>query len=238
MPDLGDSKSVSFNRTMINSKNLKTLFFLFLLIVSFAVTSRSEQTKATSNRGEFSIGLGYPYGSLRYGGETIAGELKAAFGSGIQLWAGRFYWHFLNKDTIRLFTGGELGYIKLSGTYDISGEGWEISAFAGVETFVADWFSVALDFSPMYINLHSGNEGADGIEYVINLAVYIFPFKSARKVTTHKVQQNKTKRILTQPPTKKKQDLSAFAEEKEKKPFVPTKQIDGIVLTEDIEIIR
>jgi hypothetical protein len=226
-----------------------TILFSMLLIVSFT-NGYSQENVANENefnlkQGELSLGLGYPYGSIRYGGEKVAGEFKAAFGSGIQLYAGRLYWHFLNTDSLRLFTGGEFGYIKLSGTYDLSGSGWEFGVFAGIETFITNWLSIALDFSPTYISLESNNVGVDGIEYVVNLAIYVFPFGNNKRSVLQSKTKVENKHIVVDKRNQKNKkadsDLSSFAKEtksvknaKQIKQIPKTKETNQIILTEDL----
>lgn len=172
-------------------KNLKIIFLFFLPIAVFVMQCSAAELRikpekikskklAQKKESEFAIALGYPYLGVKYGNKEIAGEVRASFGSGIKLFAGRFYWHFFDRDSVRLFTGADIGYIDFDNTYDISGEGWEISIFGGVETFITDWFSTALSFAPVYINLKSGSKGVDGIEYVVDFTIYIFPFKTGR----------------------------------------------------------
>lgn len=226
-------------------KIFKSIFLLLLSMAIFSVKCKAD---------EFSIGIGYPYISTKYGNKQVAGELKGAFGYGIQLYAGRFYINFLEVNRVRLFTGLEAGYISFSDLYDISGKGWELGVFAGIETFVTDWFSVALDFAPTFIDVRSGNDNDEGFEFIVNLAVNLFPFKNKRKVFKQEplAEKGEMKQIVIPAQNKEAvsakecKDLSAFAAvgENEQSPAAKAKPasemrgIEGIILTEDIEIIE
>ena len=126
-------------------------------------------------RADWGLGLGYPYASIKDNFGPSAAEGKYAAGSGISLIAGRGYWNFCKLDSVTLFAGAEGGYIKFN-TQSTKGTGWEASGFVGGEMPLARWLSVALDFSPMYIDLKSQGTGIGGIEYAVNLAIYIYPF--------------------------------------------------------------
>ena len=135
------------------------------------VKEEDEKTLKTN----FAIGIGYPYVSLKYGiGDDFAIEAKGAFGSGIKMFAGRFYYYFMHIKSGRLFTALEGGYIDFDDVYDISGKGWEVSAALGIEAFATDWLGVSVDFAPTYINLESSGQDEKGIEYVVSAAVYIY----------------------------------------------------------------
>ena len=160
-------------------KNIKLTLLTLLLLSVFTICARAENATITKNENvntkrNFAIGLGYPYGAIKYSRQAIAVEAKGAFGSSIQLYAGRIYWNFINSQPVRLFTGIEGGYINLDGVYDLNGKGWEASAFLGIEAFVATNFSVSFDFAPTYIELESNSTMVNGLEYVINLAVYLY----------------------------------------------------------------
>jgi hypothetical protein len=194
---------------------LKPILLTLLLLPALTTTAKSY---------DFSIGLGYPYITIKDSSKLFAGELKGAFGKGIQIYAVRGYWYFLDRDYLRLFTGAEVGYVNFDDVYDLSGRGWEAGIFAGIETFTTDWMSVSLDFSPTYIRVQSSGKRDYGFEYIINLAIYIYPFKTKRSYVVHipkegkippsppllKGGEEKPKPEITLPADK---DLSSFAQE-------------------------
>jgi len=129
-------------------------------------------------RADWGLGLGYPYVSVKDDFGRSAAEGKFATGYGINLIAGRGYWNFCKFNPVTLFTGAEGGYIKFN-TQSTKGTGWEASAFVGGEMPLAHWLSLAVDFSPMYINLKSQGTGVSGMEYAVNFAIYIYPFRGS-----------------------------------------------------------
>ncbi len=129
-------------------------------------------------RAEWGLGLGYPYVSVKDDFGRSAAEGKFATGEGINLIAGRGYWNFCKFDPVTLFTGAEGGYIKFN-TLSTKGAGWEASGFVGGEMPLANWLSFEFDFSPMYVNLKSQGTGITGMEYAVNFAIYIYPFRGS-----------------------------------------------------------
>ena len=142
-------------------KLVQTGIFFVLLILFVPSYIFAEEEK-------LSIGIGYPYFSVKY----YPLELKYATGEGIDVFAGRFYYDFYEREKIKGFTGLEAGSIKFD-TLDIKGSGYEGSLFIGGEYFATRKVSLMLDFSPTFINLKSDDDyKADGIEMVMNFAVY------------------------------------------------------------------
>jgi len=137
------------------------IFILLFLLVPFCVLAEE---------GKLSIGLGYPYVSVKY--DSL--ELKYATSEGIDVFAGRFYYDFYQKENTKIFMGFEAGSIKFN-TLDIKGSGYEGSLFIGGEYFATRKVSLMLDFSPTFINLKSDDDyKADGVEMVVNFAVYYY----------------------------------------------------------------
>jgi hypothetical protein len=125
---------------------------------------------------KLSIGLGWPYGSVKYNlSQSFAPELRYATGEGINVYSGRVYWNFYQPQNIKLFTGLEGGQIDFD-TLDIKGNGYEGSIFIGGEFFIANRLSLLIDFDPTFISLRSDDIGVDGVEWVMNLAVYFYIF--------------------------------------------------------------
>lgn len=121
--------------------------------------------------GFYSLGLGYPYLSLKYDFKVLAVEGRFVTGLGVQAYAGRGYWIFHRSDKLKGFSGLEGGYIKFN-TLDTRGTGYEGALFIGGEYFMAKKFSVLMDFSPTLISLKSGNTNASSVEYVVNMGLY------------------------------------------------------------------
>jgi len=139
----------------------------------------------------FSLGLGYPYVSVKYNlSEKTAAEFRYINSSGINVYAGRFYWNFkampgaVSRDYVHqtakkydktiLFTGFEGGYIKFN-TLDVKGSGTEIAGFIGGEHFISKQLSLLLDFAPTFISLKDSDYSdvkVSGIEFVVNLGLY------------------------------------------------------------------
>lgn len=125
-----------------------------------------------------SIGMGYPYISLKYDFPALAIEGRYVTVPGVQAYAGRGYWNFHSGNKLKGFTGLESGYIKFN-TLNIRGAGYEVALFAGGEYSVAKNISLMMDFSPTLISLKSGDVNAGGVEYIINLGLY-FHFGESR----------------------------------------------------------
>ena len=118
-----------------------------------------------------SLGVGYPYISIKYDLPVLSAEGRFVTGSGVQAYAGRGYWNFHRSDKLKGFTGLEGGYIKFN-TLATKGSGYEGAVFVGGEYFMADRISLLMDFAPTLISLKSGDLGVSGLEYVINLGLY------------------------------------------------------------------
>ena len=133
-----------------------------------------------SRAGDLSLGLGYPYVGVKDDFGRYAAEARFATGFGIDLYGARAYWNFHKFDRVTLFTGVEAGYIHFN-TFSVRGTGWETSAFLGGEVPITSLFSLSTDFSPMYVDVNSQSAGARGFEYVVNFAIYIYPFARASR---------------------------------------------------------
>lgn len=134
------------------------------------VIDRQENT-AASKSGLYSLGLGYPYLSLKYDFKALALEGRFVTGFGVRAYAGRGYWIFHHSDKLKGFSGLEGGYITFN-TLDTRGTGYEGALFIGGEYFMAKKFSVLMDFAPTLISLKSGNTNASSVEYVVNMGLY------------------------------------------------------------------
>lgn len=118
-----------------------------------------------------SIGVGYPYGSLKYDFKALAVEGRYINGLGVQAYTGRGYWNFHQSTSLKGFTGLEGGYIKFN-TMDTKGTGSEGAVFVGGEYFIAKKLSLMIDFAPTLISLKSGNTDVSCVEYVLNIGFY------------------------------------------------------------------
>lgn len=155
------------------------VFCLFLISPAFPAVCRAEG---------LSLGVGYPYLSLKYDFKALAAEGRFVTGSGVQAYTGRGYWNFHQSDNLKGFTGLEGGYIKFN-TLDTKGTGSEVAVFVGGEYFVAKNFSLLMDFAPTLISLKHDTHSdikASSIEYVVNLGFYYHFGGSRSKAEVHK----------------------------------------------------
>ncbi|MCK5584376.1 MAG: hypothetical protein KAI33_11315, partial [Elusimicrobiales bacterium] len=67
----------------------------------------------------------------------------------------------------------EGGYVSFN-TLDMKGTGYETSVFLGGEHFISKRTSFILDFAPTLIGLKSDDYKVSGIEWVLNLGLYIY----------------------------------------------------------------
>lgn len=126
---------------------------------------------ACCHAGDLSLGLGYPYTSVKYDFKALGVEGRYVSGSGVQAYAGRGYWNFHQSEKLKGFTGLEGGYIKFD-TLDTKGTGSEVAVFLGGEYFISKKISLLMDFAPTLISLKSDNTAFSGIEYVVNIGIY------------------------------------------------------------------
>lgn len=136
----------------------------------------------------YSIGLGYPYASLKYdfGGGALEGRYISD--SAVQAYAGRTYLDLFRSDTFVGFTGLEGGYLKFN-ALGARGTGVEGAAFLGGEIFVSESLSLLMDFAPTIIKLKADQMSANSVEYVANLALYIHFGKSSGAIKHTKSSQ-------------------------------------------------
>lgn len=138
------------------------VFCLLLIPLAFPAVCHAEG---------LSLGLGYPYLSLKYDFKALAVEGRLVIDSGVQAYTGRWYWNFHRSDKLKGFAGLEGGYIKFD-TLDTKGTGSEGALFVGGEYFMTKKLSLMMDFAPTLISLKSGNTDVNGVEYVVNLGLY------------------------------------------------------------------
>lgn len=139
--------------------------YLFLIPLVFPAVCRA---------GDLSLGVGYPYVSLRYDFKALAIEGRYVSGLGVQAYTGRGYWNFHHSGKLKGFIGIEGGYIKFN-TLDTKGTGSEVALFIGGEYFATKNFSLLMDFAPTVISLKHDTYSdikASSIEYVVNLGLY------------------------------------------------------------------
>ncbi len=158
--------------------------------------------------GELSVGVGYPYFSLKYSPV----ELRYATGDGINVFAGRGYLYFWDNNVTRGYTGVEGGYLKFN-TMDMKGTGYEGSIFIGGECFVAESLSLAVDIAPTYISLKSeDNYKAGGMEIVANISVnYYF----SRNLKDEPKRNSKVKKAAAENEEATAEDEETVAEDEE-----------------------
>jgi hypothetical protein len=149
---------------------------LFLTLVLF-LCSINPNVYPESLKGKIGIGGGNPYVCLKYYlSPELSIEARGAFGSGVNVYGGRFYFNFSSGDKIVLFLGGEGGYIQF-GKDDVSGEGWLGYGFVGGEYFIINKrVAVTLDIGAAFINLEEEefNLGVEGVEYIFNIGVNFY----------------------------------------------------------------
>lgn len=153
------------------------LFFIFLAFPAQFVCA-----------GNLSLGLGYPYLSLKYNFKALAVEGRVVTGSGVQAYTGRGYWNFHQSDKLKGFAGLEGGYIKFD-TLDTKGTGSEGAVFVGGEYFISEKLSLMMDFAPTIISLKSDDTGVSCVAYVVNMGFYYHfggaqPKEKAPKIST------------------------------------------------------
>jgi len=154
------------------------MFALFPLnmIADDAQADRSVVTEPndTLERGGLYLGAGWPEAKVRYGFEApIDLEVKAAFGSGMQVYSGRVYWTYLHGQGLDLTLGLEGGYMNLQGADDLYGGGAHGGLFIGVEAPIGKWLRLSLDLGPNYLEEHSDNQSVSNLEWVITTGIYL-----------------------------------------------------------------
>lgn len=145
---------------------MKKIVFLLLILLSFS---------SIGYAGGLSLGLGYPYASLKYDFPVLSVEGRFVTASGIKAYSGRGYWNYYDHDTLKGFTGLEGGYISFN-TLDTNGTGYEGALFIGGEYFLTNWLSLLLDFAPTFISLRHADDSSinvHGIEFVANIGLYL-----------------------------------------------------------------
>ncbi len=145
---------------------MKRIILLTLLLMIFSAISYAEG---------LSIGLGYPYISLKYDFAVMSLEGRFVSDPEAKAYSGRSYWNYYSDTKLRGFTGLEGGYISLD-TEDTKGTGYEAALFIGGEYFITNWLSLLLDLAPTFISLtHSDDSSVNinGIEFVGNIGLYL-----------------------------------------------------------------
>ncbi len=144
---------------------MKKVICLIAILLTFS---------SISYAGGLSIGLGYPYVSLKYDFPELAVEGRFVTDSGVKIYSGRGYWNYYRSDKLNGFTGLEGGYINFN-TPDTKGTGYEGAIFIGGEYFVTKRLSLLLDFTPTLISLTDADYSSvkvSGMEFVVNIALY------------------------------------------------------------------
>ena len=130
-----------------------------------------------------SAGVGWPYVGLKYYFNNDFGtELRFATGGGINVFAARGYWSFARFNSFSVVTGLEAGYVTFNNTLNanntlaVSGNGYEVAPFCGMDYFLSKQFSFLLDFSMPIIGLNSRNVSLGDLQWVVNGGLYFYPF--------------------------------------------------------------
>ena len=122
-----------------------------------------------------SIGLGYPYVSLKYDFPVMSIEGRFVTESGIKAYCGRGYWNYYADNKLKGFTGFEGGYTSFD-TLDTKGTGYEGALFIGGEYFITKNLSLLLDLAPTFISLTHADDSSvkvSGVEFVGNIGLYL-----------------------------------------------------------------
>ncbi len=116
---------------------------------------------------EISIGLGYPYLSVKY--KPV--EFRYARADGINVLAGRLYIYFLENSVARAYTGVEAGHIVFN-ALEMKGKGAEGGIFLGGEYFITKALALSMDIAPTYIAIITEDDyKASKLEIVANISV-------------------------------------------------------------------
>jgi hypothetical protein len=144
-----------------------TFFLLFIGLGStFAHANTLEK--------RWGIGLGNPYLSMKYHDSArTAYEIRAAFGTGINVYSARFYQNSELKGKSVTFWGLEAGSIAFT-KEDIGGSGYFAMLFFGLERFITKKMTLSFDIGPAYISLSSDDISVEGIELVYNLGINFY----------------------------------------------------------------
>lgn len=84
------------------------VFYLFLILSGSPLVCYAKS---------LSLGVGYPYVSLKYDVKILAVEGRYVSGLGVQAYTGRGYWNFHHSAKLKGFIGLEGGYIKFNTVY-------------------------------------------------------------------------------------------------------------------------
>ncbi|MEW6097429.1 MAG: hypothetical protein AB1567_13060 [bacterium] len=125
-----------------------------LIFISFFVTLNIASTVyADDLTKRVGFGFGNPYISIKLGlSPKCSIEGRGAFGSGIKVRGGRFYYNFNPQDKAVIYTGGEYSQISFD-TKNISGDGSLKYLFVGGEYFITSHLTFNLDIGPIYLSL-------------------------------------------------------------------------------------
>ena len=144
-----------------------TFFLLFLGLDSTFVYGETLEKR-------WGIGFGNPYLSVKYHNSARAAyEIRAAFGTGINVYSARLYRNSELKGKSATFWGLEAGSIAFT-KEDIGGSGYFAMLFFGFERFITEKMTFSFDIGPAHINLSSGNRSVEGIEWVYNLGINFY----------------------------------------------------------------
>jgi len=148
-------------------KRMVWLPIIFLLFIGLSSTF----VHANTLEKRWGIGLGNPYLSMKYHASIrTAYEVRAAFGTGINVYSARYYRNFNPKGKSVIFLGLEAGSIAFT-KEDIRGSGYFAMLFVGLERFITKKMTLSLDIGPAYISLSSDDISAQGVEFVYNLGI-------------------------------------------------------------------
>jgi len=124
-------------------------------------------------KGDLSLGLGYPFLGLKYDFSDYALEGRFLTRNGIQVYSGRGYWDFYERNKWTAYTGLEAGYVRYgSGRY--AAHAYELAPFLGGAYAIDRSFSVSADISPALVFFPGGGTDFDigDLGWYINIGVF------------------------------------------------------------------
>jgi hypothetical protein len=123
--------------------------------------------------GDLSLGLGYPFLGLKYDFSDYALEGRFLTRNGIQVYSGRGYWNFHERNKWTAYTGLEAGYVRYgSGSY--AAHAYELAPFIGGAYAIDKKFSVSADISPALVIFPGGGTDFDigDLGWYLNIGVF------------------------------------------------------------------
>lgn len=158
-------------------KDLKLLLKKVLLCMLVVFCHFGCSVNAYDSSKKVSLGLGYPYISLKYGVSShFAIEIRNTTEEGIQIIGGRIYYNVNPFSRSVLYYGIEGDNISFSYT-DQNGTGFAGYVFIGEEYFLNKTISLNLDIGPTYTKVIDESQSSiaiEGVDWVANLGLNLY----------------------------------------------------------------